>query len=112
MDNLKIEDWKTMGSERANEILSSLPLIKRLEVLQETPNEMTPYGHWLKVSKIQLVSWYMNAQQTSICLGHKKRDRNNIAVEEYLQLMEKYNCPTPSREMASLFGIFNGEGSK
>ena len=107
----KIEDWKTMGYKRANEILSDLPLIERLEVLMGTPLEMTPYGNWLKVSKRQLVSWYMNAQVTCSCGGHGKGQANDSAVKEYLQLMEKYNCPTPPTEITSLFGIFNGEGS-
>jgi hypothetical protein len=107
----KIEDWKKMGYKRANEILSALPLIERLEVLQGTPHEMTPYGHWLRVSKVQLVSWYMNANVTCGCGGHGKGRANDSAVAEYLQLMKKYNCPIPPTEITSLFGIFNGEGS-
>jgi hypothetical protein len=107
----KIEDWKKMGYKRANEILSALPLIERLEVLQGTPHEMTPYGHWLKVSKVQLVSWYMNANVTCGCGGHGKGRANDSAVAEYLQLMKKYNCPIPPTEITSLFGVFNGEGS-
>ena len=52
---------------------------------------MTPYGHWLKVSKVELVTWYMNASVTGSCLGHSKGQANDSAVKEYLQLMEKYN---------------------
>ena len=107
----KNEDWKTMDYKRANEILSALPLIERLEVLMGTPNEMTPYGHWLKVSKVELVTWYMNASVTCSCLGHSKGQRNESAVKEYLQLMEKFNCPIPPMEITYLLGIFNGKGS-
>lgn len=106
------EQWRSMGYEKANEILSKMTLLERLEALQGAPTEMTPYKYWLKKSKAQLMGWYMNALCTCSCIGHTKGRMNDEAVEEYLQLMKKYEIPVPPNEISYVLGEFNGEGSR
>ena len=105
------KEWSEIGYVKANEILSSTPLIERLELLQNTPSSMTPYEHWIRKSKAELMQWYMNALTTCSCGGHGKGQRNEMAVKEYLDLMNKYGVPKPSREIVNILRIFNGEGS-
>lgn len=105
------KEWADMGYEKANEILKPMPLLERLEVLQNTPSSMVPYEHWIRVSKAELMQWYMNALTTCSCGGHGKGQRNEQAVIEYKKLMEQYKVPVPSNEIAYVLGIFNGEGS-
>jgi hypothetical protein len=105
------QDWAKMGYEKANEILAPMPLLERLEALQNAPSSMTPYEYWIRRSKAQLMQWYMNAWRTCACGGHHKGRMNDQAVEEYLVLMKKYNVPIPPNEICSILGIFNGEGS-
>lgn len=105
------EEWRDMGYEKANAILKPMPLLERLEALQNAPESMTPYEHWIRKSKAELMQWYMNALTTCSCGGHKKGERNEQAVKQYSELMQKYNVPTPPREICYILGEFNGEGS-
>lgn len=104
-------EWSDMGYLKANEILKPMPLIERLEALQNAPSSMTPYEHWIRVSKAELMQWYMNALTTQSCGGHGKAQRNEMAVAEYKVLMQKYKVPVPPSEISYVLGIFNGEGS-
>ena len=106
-----IYKWKEMGRKEANEILSQMPLRERLESLQDAPETMTPYSYWIKKSKAELMQWYMNAQCTRSCGGHFKGQMNDEFVKEYTLLMEKYDVPTPSKEVSYILGEFNGAGS-
>ena len=106
------KEWATMGYEKANEILSPMPLIERLEALRTAPSSMLPYEYWIKKSKSELMQWYMNALTTRSCLGHGKRRANDDAVEEYLELMKKYEVPVPPNNIAYILGEYNGEGSR
>lgn len=105
------KEWATMGYEKANEILAPMPLIERLEALQNAPSSMLPYEYWIRKSKAELMQWYMNAKTTCSCGGHGKGQRNEDAVKYYSELMGKYSVPTPPNEICYILGIFNGEGS-
>lgn len=105
------KEWATMGYEKANEILASMPLLERLEALQNAPSSMLPFGGWIKESKAELMQWYMNAFATCSCSGHGKGERNENAVKYYAELMKKYSVPTPASEICYILGVFNGEGS-
>lgn len=101
-----------MGYEKANAILKPMPLLERLEALQNAPESRTPYEHWIRVSKAQLMQWYMNALVTYYSSGgHSKASRNDQSARAYLELMKKYNIPQPPNEIAFILGVFNGEGS-
>lgn len=104
-------EWASMGYEKANQILSSIPLIERLEVLQDVPSTHVPFEHWIRVSKAELMQWYMNALVTSSCIGHSKSERNMESANQYLELMNKYNVPVPSNDVCYILGVFNGDGS-
>lgn len=106
------EEWRGLGHVKANEILKPMPLIERLEVLQNAPSSMTPYEHWIRVSKAELMQWYMNAKTTCSCGGHSKGMANENAVQDYLELMKKYNVPTPSSDICHILGVYNGDGSR
>lgn len=105
------EEWRDMGYEKANAILKPMPLLERLEALQNAPESMTPYEHWIRKSKAELMQWYMNALTTCSCGGHGKANANERAVKEYSELMQKYNIPKPPSEICYILGEFNGEGS-
>lgn len=106
------KEWASMGHEKANEILGSMPLVERLEALGNTPISMCPYEYWIQKSKAELMQWYMNAVATQSCLGHSKAQRNEDAASYYLELMTKYSVPVPSNDVCYILGIFNGERSK
>ena len=112
MTNYTTKDWKEMGYKKANEILEPMPLLERLKVLQDAPSSMTPYSHWIRKSKAELMQWYMNAMTTySSCGGTLKWRMNDILVEEYAELMKKYSIPIPSNEVCYILGVFNGNGT-
>jgi hypothetical protein len=106
------KEWCDMGHEKANEILSPMPVIERLEALQNAPTSMVPYKYWIQKSKAELMQWYMNAYTTCSCIGRSKAERNEDAVKYYSELMEKYGVPKPASEICYILGVFNGEGSK
>lgn len=109
--NITKKEWFGMGYEKANELLAPMPLLERLEVLQNTPESMTPYKYWIKKSKAELMNWYMNARATCSCGGHGKAQRNEDAVKHYSELMQKYNVPIPPSEICYILGEFNGDGA-
>lgn len=111
VNEITTQEWCHMGYKKANEILEPMPLLKRLEVLQNAPPSMTPYEYWIRASKAELMQWYMNALTTRSCLGHSKAQGNEDAVNEYWELMKKYKIPVPSNEVAYILGVFNGAGS-
>ena len=109
--SITTKEWATMGYEKANEILSSMPCIERLEALQNAPSSMLPYEYWIRKSKAELMQYYMNAVTTQSCLGHSKAQRNEDAANSYLELMSKHNVPTPANDICYILGEFNGEGA-
>lgn len=110
--NIPAKEWASMGYEKANELLAPMALIERLEVLQNVPASMVPYEYWIRKSKAELMQLYMNAFTTQSCLGHSKAERNERAANNYLELMAKYNVPTPPSDICYILGIFNGAGSQ
>lgn len=111
-EKLTKEEWYKLGYEKANEILGPMPLLKRLEILQNTPQSVLPYDYWLRKSKAELMQWYMNALTTHYsCGGHWKAARNEERAEEYKELMKKYKVPVPPNEISFVLGEFNGDGT-
>ena len=105
------EQWRTMDSQKAKEILQAMPLLDRLEVLQNTPRSHNPFEWIFKQSKKEIMQWYMNAKATCSCGGHGKGARNEALVKWYGELMEKYGIPIPPNEICWVLGQFNGEGA-
>ena len=105
------EQWRTMDSQKAKEILQAMPLLDRLEVLQNTPRSNNPFEWEFKKSKKEIMQWYMNAKSTCSCGGHGKGARNEALVKWYGELMEKYGIPIPPNEICWVLGDFNGKGS-
>lgn len=105
------QEWKDMDSKKASEILYAMPLLDRLETLQNTPTDRNPFEWQFKLSRRELMEWYMNAYATTSCLGHDKGQRNEALVKRYGELMVKYRIPIPPAEICWVLGKFNGEGS-
>lgn len=105
------KEWRSLGYVVANEILSPMKPIQRLEVLKNAPSRMTPYEQWIKRSKSQIIQFYMNARVTCSCGGHWKGEQNARLVGEYSKTMKTHNIPMPSSDICYVMGIFNGEGS-
>ncbi len=104
-------DMAYMDSTKASELLQSMPLLERLEVLQTTPRYHSPFEWHYKKAKKELMEWYMNARATCSCGGHGKGARNEALVKKYGELMKKYQIPIPPDEICWVLGIFNGKGS-
>jgi|TARA_R110002074_G_scaffold140865_4_gene287144 hypothetical protein len=111
MKAMNSKEWRSLGHVIANEILSPMKPIERLEVLKNAPSSMLPYEHWIRKSKSQIMQFYMNAQSTRSCGGHHKGAMNDRAVVNYERVMEAHEIPIPERKICSIMGIFNGEGS-
>jgi hypothetical protein len=108
------QEWKDMGyidSAKASELLQSMPLLERLEVLQNTPLHHSPFEWHYKKAKKEIIQWYMNARATCSCTGHSKAARNEALVKKYGELMKKYNIPLPPDEICWVLGVFNGDGA-
>ena len=105
------KEWGSLGHVIANEILSPMKPIDRLEVLENAPDRMLPYEHWIRKSKSQIIQFYMNARVTCSCGGHWKGDQNARLVGEYSKTMETHDIPIPSSDICYVMGIFNGDGS-
>ena len=105
------QEWKDMDSQTASKILYAMPLLDRLEVLQNTPRSHNPFEWQFKLSRKELMEWYMNAKATCSCGGHSKGARTEALVKHYGELMQKYGIPIPPDEICWVLGIFNGKGS-
>jgi len=106
------KEWSEMGYVKANEILSHMPLLEKLEALKNAPPTMVPYENQIRKAKAELMQWYMNASVTSSCGGHGKGRANDEAQAEYLELMAKYDVPVPDNKVTYILGVYNGEGSR